>query len=313
MNEQILGHPNLTSDDQNVIQHIIKILAKKNEEARLTQKSKSAYKVPQGIYFSATQGNANYFSQLIMQGALFDKSRMKSRRHSLRPQPIFALDTSIAFSYRVIPEKNFDLVAEQDFPKSTENGFASAASFEPPLKSGERTWSINSILTPTLRPEAVRKPASIKGEILSGAILTIRPNGNAFTSASDGGPNVFIAKSDMKVLAESGASVGSMLKFSVTLSNLGRQANNISLEEAVPSSRSEKMIEDARKFITNLMLQENEIVLARIAHELRNHFGDEISSQGWLGYSKFSHFISSLSLEGISLDLEKQPGYLRRS
>lgn len=313
VHEQVLGHSNLLPDDHGMINHIIKTLTKKNEDARRLSKRKGALKIPQGTYFSAAQTHANYFSRLIMQGAIYDKSRMKSRRHSLRPHPIFALDTGIAFSYRVIPEKNFDLIAETDFPASTSNGFASAASFEPPRRSSDPSWSIASLTEPVKRPKSVTPAATIKGDQIHGVIKSIRPSGNAFASASDGGPDVFIAKADMKALASVGGVKGSEITFNVSKNNLGRQASNIKLLEVASGPDAEKVKEDIKSFICDLVSQKRQVALARVAHEVRNHFGDEIGSQGWLGHSKFTSLLSSLGLQSESIDFDSQSVYQRSS
>jgi len=313
VNEQILGHSSLGSSDQNIVQHVIKVLTKKNEDARVRSRSNSGPKVPQGIYFSATPANARYLDNLIMQGAIYDKSRMKSRRHSLRPQPIFALDTGISFSYRVIPEKNFDLIAEKDFTKSTENGFSSAASFEPPSKSGDRSWNIDTLLkaeaAAPLRPVSVAPPVEL---FFQGTLKSIRSNGNAFTSVDDGGPNAFISRDDMKVLLAAGVAKGTPLRFSLESNKLGRQAIKISVVERDSTEDRQKVIQDVQTFIEELIVKEGDLVLARVAHEVKNHFGDELGGQGWLGHAKFSQLLTSISLKGVFLDFEVSPGYARR-
>lgn len=311
VNEQVLGHSSLSATDHSIVQHIIKILTKKNEEARLRAKSHAKYKIPQGIYFSATQAHAGHLSRLIMQGAIYDKSRMKSRRHSLRPQPIFALDTSVAFSYRVIPEKGFDLVAESDFPKSTENGFASAASFEPPIKGSERAWTIDSLFVEEAPPGKRDVEEKVIEVTSQGAIKSIRPNGNAFTSVLDGGPDAFISRVDMNKLIELGAMKGTAVSFSLSVNSRGRQAKKLAIIEHDSGGARSKLTRDLEAFIQNLIREEGDMVLARVAHELRNHFGDELGAQGWMGYSKLSQLLSSLSLRNVQLDLETVPGYAR--
>lgn len=311
VNEQILGHSALSDDDHKVVQHVIRVLTKKNDEARM-QARNTKYEMPQGIYFSITHENAQYLSRLVMQGAVYDKSRMKSRRHSLQPHPVFALDTGVAFSNRVIPEKGFDLVAERDFPKSTANGFASAASFEPPLSSNGRAWDIGAILS----SRAAQKTRGQKAPPLSvrqkGTIKHILKNGNASALVLDGGPDAFISRFDMNELLKLGATKGTAIEMTVLLNDKGRRASNISVITALSVKEDDKIVQDIKSFVEALILAENSVHLSRVAYELRNHFGDELGDHGWRGHAKLSQLLISLSMKGVWLDLESPPGYARK-
>ncbi|MBC2834530.1 hypothetical protein [Paragemmobacter straminiformis] len=311
VNEQTLGHTSLTTNDHAIVQHVIKVLTLKNEEARAKSKT-SKNKVPQGIYFSATQQNSAHFGRLIMQGAIFDKSRMKSRRHSLRPHPIFALDTAIAYSNRVIPEVNFDIVAEQDFPKLTEDGFAHAASFEPPSRQGDKSWTIESVFKAYSSSPPTSSLKKLSPVIERGFIKAIRPNGNAFVTVLDGGSDAFVSKAEMAKLIAGGATKGAEVTFTISKNNLGRQASNLRLVEKGPTDDRAKLLQDVAQFIKNAVRVEAEIPLARLALDIKNHFGDEIGEQGWIGHKKFSGLVSSLPLEGVKLELDSSPGFIRR-
>ncbi|QDG34809.1 hypothetical protein FJN13_08385 [Alteromonas mediterranea] len=321
VSEQILGHKTLGQNDHEVIQYVVKILTQKNEDYRVKNKTARSNIHAQGIYFSILPINTSKIHNLVMQGAIHDKSRMKSRRHSLRPHPVFGLDIAIAYTFRAIPERDFVKVARKDFPRCPANGFANAASFEPPKKRSGKDRMPSG--TPTITKESqsisqnngdntFRSSSNLQSTKVSGVIKFFFENGYGFVSVMDGGPDAYVPRKEMQEAIALGVDLGTAVKFEVSITNRGRVATNVEI-----FTDSNNLLTDAMKghietFIFTELGSRNEIDLGNLASALRNHFGDAITGTSWLGFGKLSWLIKAIDIEGVELDTTVSPGFLRK-
>lgn len=322
VNEQVLGHKSLDSDDQRIVQYIVKILTQKNEDARVKNRKLDKNTNAQGVYFSILPANLNKLQNLVMQGAIHDKSRMKSRRHSLIPHPIFGLDIAIAYAFRAIPEKNFAQVSQKDFPRCPANGFANAASFEPPKKKGStgsfrfemggkvgKTSGVsatNDTGTDDVFSEAEESQAA------SGVVKFFFPNGYGFVSVMDGGPDAYVPRKEMLEAVSHGIDRGTAVQFQISVTERGRVATSLEINVSHQNRITEAMRTSLEAFIISQFDSSEEIDLGLLGLAMRNHFGDAITNTSWLGYGKLSWLIKALKLEGVMLDTEVPPGRLRK-
>ena len=315
--EQILGHTSLSAEDHDTIQYIIKILTQKNEAARVKNKEHNSKLHPQGVYFSILPSNAHKLETLVMQGASHDKSRMKSRRQSLRPHPIFALDIALAFSFRAIPEKGFADVAAADFPRCTANGFASAASFEPPkgqkLTIGKNSESKNSptpeYVVPSKTGSGVASSDAIEA---TGVVTYFFPNGYGFVSVNDGGPDAYVQRREMMRAVEAGVERGTAVRFTLSENERGRLAQDLVVYDNHADKPTDAMKARLSDFIQQQFDGGDSVDLGNLALVLKNHFGDAVAGTGWLGYGKLSWMLQALDLDNLEIDTSVPPGHLRR-
>ena len=322
VSDQLLGHKSLQQEDHGVIQYVIKILTQKNEDARVKNKKSGGPIAAQGVYFSILPSNAVRLENSIMQGAIHDKSRMKSRRQSLRPHPIFGLDIAIAYAFRVVLEREFARVGERDFPRCPANGFANAASFEPPKSKGVKGRDSVDLEPPhdeylrTLSSGivAVADVAEYDGNAEShGVVKFFFPSGYGFVSVNDGGPDAYIRKREMVAAVSKGVEIGTAVKFKLSTNYRGRVALDLEVSES-----SEKLLTDAMKakisdFIFEKFESGNILDLGELSVAIRNHFGDTVAGTSWLGFGKFSWLIQALELPSVEVDTSEPPGRLIRN
>ncbi len=125
VNDQILGHFDFQSSDIKFIHAILRSLTSKNINIRVKNARKKV-NIPQNIFFSVDRAFSEKLSQLVMYGAIHDKSRMRTKKKSRRPQPMYALDLAVAYTFRVMPQKTFVQVLLRDLPKCPTNDYDQA-------------------------------------------------------------------------------------------------------------------------------------------------------------------------------------------
>jgi hypothetical protein len=149
-NNQILSLGNLSEEDLTFMDRLISDLNGLNIDIR--RKNKKYGKkdlIPQNIYFSIKRGLEHDLRRLVMQGAVHDKARMRTTRRYSRPQPIFAIDMAVAYTYRIIPPKNIVKVIRNDIPRCLSGDFNQAPFFKYIFKSGTiETESPKKLLRP---------------------------------------------------------------------------------------------------------------------------------------------------------------------
>lgn len=128
VNDQILAHASIDDRDINFVYHLVRILESTNRVIRRKNKvaNNSLNPIPQNIYFSVNHRYRDTLRRLLMQGAIHDKSRMRTVTKPKRPQPMFAVDMSIIFTYRIIPPKKMVRVIQRDIPRLPASDFAQA-------------------------------------------------------------------------------------------------------------------------------------------------------------------------------------------
>jgi hypothetical protein len=104
--EQILGHESVSGHDSDFIYALINSL--KSQNARAKNKRKKDPTFIQNLYFSVNPKYTDYLRRLVMQGAVHEKSRMRTMKKTYRrPQPVYALDMAIAYTFEAISNRNF--------------------------------------------------------------------------------------------------------------------------------------------------------------------------------------------------------------
>lgn len=129
VNNQILAHSTITKEDIYFIYYLISILAKGNQVIRRKNKGRGKSNpnpIPQNIYFSVNHRFRDMLRRLLMQGAIHDKSRMRTISKPKRPQPMFAADIGLVYTYRIIPPKQLVAVIQRDIPKLPASDFDQA-------------------------------------------------------------------------------------------------------------------------------------------------------------------------------------------
>ena len=114
-NNHIVSSAYLKEDDITFIDRLIANLNGLNISIRSKNKKIGRGNlIPQSIYFSVKRGLEQHLSNLVIYGAVHEKSRTRTTRRRSRPEPIFALDMAVAYTFRVIPPKSFSAVITRD-------------------------------------------------------------------------------------------------------------------------------------------------------------------------------------------------------
>ena len=322
VSEQILSHHYLSEEDQATAQYVVKIVAARNEESRVKNRKSGGGILPQGVYFSILPRNIPKLSSLIMQGAVHDKSRMKSRRQSLRPHPVFALDIAVAYAFRAIPERDFEKVAARDFPRAPSNGFANAASFEPPKskRPGRASSKVAKEPRSNETPEKTQfstesVPTTIDVQMPYdgiGYISQIRKNGSGAAFINDGGNFAYIPKEIVNELIRAGAEEGSPIKAQLIPNEKGREITKAEIFEELTLSLTDSRREEIESIIQELLEEGDPVRLTKVAQRLRSHFGDIITGTVWFGYGRMHRLIDALELDYIEMDTSSANAFITR-
>lgn len=114
-NNQVVSSSYLNENDISFIDRLIADLNGVNIDIRRKNKIRGRVNpMPQSIYFSVKRGLEQQVSNLVIHGAVHEKSRTRTTRRRSRPEPIYAIDMAVAYTFRVIPPKSFVEVITKD-------------------------------------------------------------------------------------------------------------------------------------------------------------------------------------------------------
>ncbi|GAB5521469.1 MAG: hypothetical protein RhofKO_37200 [Rhodothermales bacterium] len=132
----LLSYGDLRKHDINLINEILDRLMSKNIDIRY-KNNKGNYlsnPIPQTIYISVAREVLHLLNMLTMKGVVHNKARMRTKSKK-KIQSIFALDLSIAYTFRVVPQKFFVSTIDRDLPRIVANGFDQALELKGPAKT----------------------------------------------------------------------------------------------------------------------------------------------------------------------------------
>jgi cold shock CspA family protein len=211
-NEQILAHASIGDDDIEFIYSISGILAKGNQETREKNRVGNGSPIPQNIYFSVNRKDASVLNRLIMQGAIHDKSRMRTRIQPSRPQPIYATDMAVIYTFRIIPHEQFVKVVAHDLPRCPSSDFKQA-----PIIFRERIQEIYK--TERLPPVEARiegeADRSIEGRVepSTGVVKSYVRGEGGYIKADDGGPDAMFQANGIEAQCRDRLKIGDKVRF----------------------------------------------------------------------------------------------------
>lgn len=198
--------------------------------------------------------------RLIVQGVIHDKSRMRSKtRRTIKP--MLALDLSLVYTFRVIPQNSFCNVVTNDIPKSPRNGFDQAyevknsfmseiyrtstciedkevlksCTFDDTVKSNRNelpTASLVEVSNPSIVNKIVDKchiESAVMIDKTEGVIKSYKPGDFGFISVIDGGQDAFFYANQLDMSTRYNLRNGDRVEFSMKENERGRQASNIKL------------------------------------------------------------------------------------
>ena len=123
--EQLIDHSLLTDQDQTFIQFQAHRLASQNVELRRNNR-KNRRNVPQNIFLEINRKDSNNLQSIIMVGSMHDMKRVRAMNTNRIAKPLYALDISIVFALKVIPEGEFIQFIRNDLHRNVSTNFAKA-------------------------------------------------------------------------------------------------------------------------------------------------------------------------------------------
>lgn len=377
-NDHILGHESISEQDSNFVFALVRVMTDRNRS-----NERKHGRNPQNIYFSINRRYSHLLRRMIMQGAIHDKSRMRTRKKNRRPQPVYALDLSIAYTFRVLKADEFEVTVAKDIPRGSEEDFEQAVIisskgikgiFEPKeeekaddsdlveeieaedIKPGQASQGVVVAYKPGKRGEIetdeggvaifqennvdakFRKSIKVgdkvsfvykihsSGEKLAlkvkkvfkvdppirrheGLVKTYEVSEFGFVEVLDGGSDAYFVANDLPENLKTSIKPGDRLVFEVLDSPNGRRAININVPPALPRV-NEKSLQDIADYVIRYVNSSpTSVSLAKMAFQIRIHFGDSVSNTQWFGYSTFKNLLLELDL--VNLDMTSTaPGYI---
>lgn len=233
-NNQVLCHGYVTSEDFNFINNLIDRLLDKNVDIRMRNNKHPKNKIPQNIYFSVDRTLSRLLDRLIVQGVIHDKSRMRAKTRRII-RPMLALDMSLVYTFRVIPQKAFCNVITYDIPKSPRNGFDQAYEVKNTFLSEIYKSSTNNDDKELLK--ACNLDETVDLQNAEGTIKSYEPGKFGFIDVIDGGPNAFFYASQLEFNNRLTAKKGDKVVFSIKENDRGRQAYDLKIVESFALER----------------------------------------------------------------------------
>ena len=371
-NEQILGHDSINVHDSDFIYALIRSLKKQNQRPKTKSGQKKSRTDVQNLYFSINRKYTDNLRRLVMQGAVHEKSRMRTMRKAfLRPQPVYALDMAIAYTFQAIQNSNYVSTITKDLPLCRENDFQKAVVIS--ARGIEKIYSRESATTKEEYIEIVDDTEAEEGqsgEISTGNVImysrgksgkiqaddggldalfqdnNIRRGAikvgdkvrftNRWTKGGkrialqiekvtlpkttdgvvksyeqgtygsievfDGGPDAFFTARTLSSNLIYELKPGDRVRFTVIETRLGRQAENISLQTTTEANKAAKVPDELSGYIVNYIKSSpNPVSMAKVAHQVRNYFGDNVSNTQWFGYGTFKNLLSQLDLGDLDI------------
>lgn len=122
--KQLLETEYLSDQDRSFIYWMAHRLQGQNGDIR-GDNHKRRRNIPQNIYFVADRNVSNNFKKLMMQGTIHDKSKMRTKLKG-NPKPLYALDLSVAYSLKVIPDAVFANFLENELFRCASTNYENA-------------------------------------------------------------------------------------------------------------------------------------------------------------------------------------------
>jgi len=123
--EQLIDHNLLTELDQDFIQYQAHRLNGQNAEIRRKNRKHRRQK-PQNIFFEISRSNSNNIQSIIMVGGMHDMKRVRTKNNMGIAKPLYALDISIVFALKAIPEGEFIQFIKNDLHRNVSTNFEKA-------------------------------------------------------------------------------------------------------------------------------------------------------------------------------------------
>ena len=229
-NNQILTLGNIQEEDLEFMDYIMDILSNKNVSIR-RKNNQLNNKIPQNLYFSIHRKLTKSISLLVMQGAIHDKSRMRTkRRRSI--QPMYSIDIAVAHTFRIIPPKQLIDVVTKDIPKCVSNNFDQAPEIKPrTVKSFYKEMNQEEIVDKTTEgiPESY------------GFVKSYSPDKFGYIELDDGGPHAFFWANQVPENLKQELKSGDKVKFLIKSNRQGRQALQVELISEATENNTDLM------------------------------------------------------------------------
>jgi cold shock CspA family protein len=379
-NEQILGHDSLKLHDSDFIYALIRSIKNQNQRTQARVGHKRDDKQVQNLYFSINRKFTDNLRRLVMQGAVHEKSRMRTmKKVFLRPQPVYALDMAVAYTFQAISNIEFVSTITKDLPLCRENDFRKAVvisargieriySREPAASKEEYIEIVDDteaedgqsgeVSTGRVVLYAKGKSGKIKADdggldalfqdnniksrnikvgdtvrftnrwtkggerlalqiekapmpkTIEGIVKSYEQGAYGSIEVLDGGPDAFFTPRTLSSNLIYELKPGDRVRFTVIETRLGRQAENISLKVAADLNKATKLPDELSEYVVKYVKSSpSPVPMAKVAHQVRNYFGDNVSNTQWFGYGTFKNLLSQLDLEDLDIS-PVGPSYL---
>jgi len=240
---QILSQRALSEPDRFFLDCLMNILNGINGEIRAKNK-KYNERIPQNIYFSVKRDIVGELRKLIMQGAIHEKSRMRTTERYSRPQPIFAIDMAVAYSFRIIPQKTFVDVIITDIPRCPLGDFNKSPFLKVIAKDAMQQSQQEGVYMKLMREKEKRydesldeskiNMESLESEFIEGIIKRYEPFKKfGFIEVNDNMGILFFHRNDIVEKFRKIFNPGDKVKFNVRKADSGWRAINIDVIQMV--------------------------------------------------------------------------------
>ena len=308
-----------------------------------------------------------------MQGAIHDKSRMRTRRRNTRPQPVYTLDMAVAYTFRILPPTAFTSTLVRDLPRCQDSNFdgslilsvkgikaiyessekakdddlelvdnidaeegaqesepsagivktyipGRSGSIEPDEGGPDADFQINNVEVSyqgkiavgdrvTFIDHRTRTGGRLALHVakiaivqqIDGIVKSYEAGEFGFIEVSDGGPDAFFFAADINGPIRNELKPGDRVLFDIMETTKRRQGINISRPQVPRPIRSVQLDELASYVVSYVKSSVMPVSMAKLAYQIRSHFGDNISNTQWFGYGTFKNLLLQLDLENLDI------------